>query len=341
MTAARDVDVTVSIVNHENREAVMACLKSLEQDTQRRAALQVIVVDNASEDNSAAAIRSGFPWVELVQRDRRGGFGEGHNLALRRAAGRHVLMLNDDTVVCPGAIDTLARFLDQHPGVALAAPRVVDRTGVTQPSAWRAPQPLFDLLGAVTMGRRPGPLSTGSTSRRVGWAMGCALLARRGPLLAGGGFDESYFMYCEEIDLARRLAEAGFETHWVPDAAVVHEGQVSTGGHGSPARAVEMARSRASFWSRHYTRRGRFIAQLSTSLMFLALTVGAITRKKEWKPFWLQARESWGGTSYPGLRERAAEFNARAEVNAEATGAGSDGNAPSDLDRRSNPPVRR
>lgn len=315
MSVERDVDVTVSIVNHENREAVLACLKSLDDDRQRRATLQVIVVDNASEDDSAAAIRSAFPSVELVQRDRRGGFGAGHNLALRRATGRHVLMLNDDTVVCPGAIDTLAGFLDQHPGVALAAPRVVDRAGVTQPSAWRAPRPSFDLIGAATLGRRPGPLSTGSIPRRVGWAMGCALLARRGPLASVGGFDEGYFMYCEEIDLARRLAEAGFETHWVPSAAVVHEGQVSTGGHVSPARAVEMARSRRRFWSGHYSRLGRALARLSTSLMFFGLAIASVVGGKEWKPFWLQARESWGDTPVPGLREQAAAWNARAERN--------------------------
>src|SRR5205823_14545480 len=110
-----------------------------------------------------------------------------------------------------------------------------------------------------TLGRRPGPMSRGAGARRVGWSMGCAVLARRASLLAFGGFDESYFMYCEEIDLARRLAGAGLETHWVPAATVVHEGQVSTGGHASPARAVEMARSRRTFWARHYSAGGRAI----------------------------------------------------------------------------------
>lgn len=337
MITARDVDVTISIVNHENREAILACLKSLDEDRQRRVALQVIVVDNASTDGSAAAIRRGFPWVELIQRDRRGGFGAGHNLALQRAAGRHFLLLNDDTIVCPGAIDTLAGFLDHHPGVALAAPRVIDRAGVPQPSAWRAPRPLFDLIGAATLGKRPAPLSTGSTYRRVGWAMGCALLARRDPLLVVGGFDEGYFMYCEEIDLARRLAEAGFETHWVPAAAVVHEGQVSTGGHVSPARAVEMARSRRRFWSRHYSWFGRGLARVSTSLMFFGLTAASVVRGKEWRPFWLQARETWSDTSVRGLREQAAEWNACAERTGDGSGHDSDRYRLSDTTSSSRP----
>jgi N-acetylglucosaminyl-diphospho-decaprenol L-rhamnosyltransferase len=321
-------DITVSIVNHENREGVIACLRSLEEDLGRRAALQVIVVDNASEDGSAAAIRAAFPQVEVIKRSRRAGFGANHNLALGRATGRHILLLNDDTLARPGAIDTLVDYVDDHPLVALAAPRVVDHAGQTQPSAWEQPGPRGDLIRACTLGRRPPPMSRGTAPRRVGWALGCAVLARREVLLVLGGFDERYFMYCEEIDLSRRLALTRLETHWVPAAVFVHDGQVSTGGHASAARAVEMARSRRSFWARHYSRRGRLTAQLSTSLMLAALALGAIARGKEWRPFWLQARESWGDTSYPGLREQAAEWNARTDLNP----AG---------DHAPNPPVRR
>lgn len=309
----RPIDVTLSIVNHEDRDGVIACLRSIDADSQRVAAIQVIVVDNGSEDGSAAAIRSAFSSVEVIERTRRAGFGANHNLALRRVAGRYVLLLNDDTLIGPGAIDALTEYLDAHPQVALAAPRVMNRAGQTQASAWEQPTPLRDLIAALTLGRRPKSMSGGSRPVRVGWAMGCALLARRDRLLAVGGFDESYFMYCEEIDLAHRLADAGFETHWVPAAGVVHEGQVSTGGHHSPARAVEMARSRRRFWTYHYSTAGQFLARVSTSAMFLVLAAAAVLRRKEWKPFWLQARESWGDTSVPGLREQAAEWNARAE----------------------------
>lgn len=313
MTATAAVDVTVTIVNHENREAVLACLRELMHDTSRRASIQVIVVDNVSQDGSVAAIHSAFPAVEVIERERRGGFGSGHNLALRHATGRHVLMLNDDTIVSPGAIDTLAGFLDDHPEAGLAAPQILNLAGATQASAWRAPSPLLDLLGATTLGRYPRPLSIGSAPCPVGWAMGCALLGRREALVAVGGFDERYFMYSEEIDLARRLAHAGRSTYWVPAATVVHEGQVSTGGHASATRAVEMARSRRLFWERHYSMTGRLAAQLSTSLMFLALAIAARARGATWRPFWLQARESWGDSTHPGLREQAAAFNARAD----------------------------
>jgi GT2 family glycosyltransferase len=308
------VDVTVSIVNHENRDGVLASLHGLEADTHRRATVQLIVVDNASEDGSASAIRSAFPTVEVVQQRRRCGFGANHNAALRRAAGRHVLLLNDDTVVRSGAIDVLTDYLDGHPEVALAAPRIVNRAGDTQASAWKPPAPAGDAVAAITLGRRPKPLSSGRAPRRVGWAMGCALLARRASMLEVGGFDESYFMYSEEIDLARRLADLRLETHWVPGATVVHDGQVSTGGHASSARALEMSRSRRLYWRKNYSRRGRLLAQVSASAEFLMLGVASVVRGETGRPFWIQARGSWTDSSLPGLREQADEWNARAEL---------------------------
>ena len=305
------VDVTVSIVNHDNREAVLACLRCLLADTQRKAVLQIVVVDNASSDGSASAIREAFPSVEVLQQPRRHGFGANHNAALRHAHGRYVLLLNDDTLVRPGAIDALAGYLDEHQAVALAAPRVVDRSGATQPSAWRLPTPRHDVIGAITLGRRPKHLSSGSTAHSVGWAMGCALLARRSSLLEVEGFDERYFMYSEEIDLSRRLTAIGLETHWVPAAVVVHDGQVSTGGHASTARAVEMTRSRRVYWRRHYSRLGYLVAQAAVSVQFLLLALTALVRGRSGTAYWIQARGCWTDVPLPGLREQAAEWNAR------------------------------
>lgn len=305
------VDVTVSIVNHDNREGVLACLRGLLDDALPVVSLQVIVIDNASADGSAQAVAKAFPAVELVRKPRRDGFGANHNLALALARGRHVLLLNDDTLVRPGAIDTLVAYLDGHPSVALAAPRVVDRSGATQPSAWRLPTPLRDVIGAITLGRRPKHLASGSTPHSVGWAMGCALLARRSSLLEVEGFDERYFMYSEEIDLSQRLAAIGLETHWIPQACVTHDGQVSTGGHASTARAVEMTRSRRVYWRRHYSRLGNLVAQAAVSVQFSLLALTALVRGKSGTAYLIQARGCWTDVPLPGLREQAAEWNAR------------------------------
>jgi GT2 family glycosyltransferase len=290
----------------------MRCLRGIETESTRRARLHVIVVDNLSEDGSSAAISRSFPWVEVIQRDSRGGFGAGHNLALRRAEGRHLLMLNDDTVLGTGTVDALMDYLDSHPEVALAAPLVADPAGRLQPSAWRQPTALLDMANAFTLGRWPRPLSRGHRPRRVGWVVGCAVMGRRAALLDVEGFDEGYFMYSEEVDLARRLADRGFETHWVPSATVIHEGQVSTGGDASPARAVEMARSRRRFWRTHYSGVARFLSQAAIGLEFCVLTIAAGLRGGPWRASWIQARGSWMDISLSGLREEAARFNERA-----------------------------
>jgi N-acetylglucosaminyl-diphospho-decaprenol L-rhamnosyltransferase len=301
------VDVTVSIVNHENRVAVLESLGALFADRGRSAQLQVIVVDNVSQDGSAEAIRAAYPGVEVIERADRAGYGANHNLALAQAQGRHVLFLNDDAQVRPGAIDALVAYLDAHPQVAVAAPTLVHPDGSPQVSLWPAPSVRRDVLAALRLGRaRPAKLE-GRRPQPVGWALGCALLVRRDAARAAGGFDEGYFMYTEEVDLLARLALEQGPTYWVPDAEVVHEGQASTGD--SPERAVEMARSRRRYQQRHYSPAGRLVARVTLCVQFALLALQARLRKRPSRPFWLQAVGAWRDPGPPGLRERAAAFN--------------------------------
>jgi N-acetylglucosaminyl-diphospho-decaprenol L-rhamnosyltransferase len=295
-------DVTVSIVNHESREQVLAALEALAA-APPAARLEVIVVDNASGDGSVEAIRAAFGDVEVIARETRAGFGANHNLALARAQGRHVLFLNDDAQVRPGAVDALAAHLDAHPEAAVAAPTIVDEAGRRQDSLWPTPTPAMDVRTALRLGR--GPTAAGGGN--IGWAMGCALMVRRDAALALGGFDEGYFMYSEEVDLCVRLAREGGAVHWVPEAEVVHAGQGTTGD--SPERAVEMARSRRRYQKRHYSPAGRAAARLALAAQFALLALQARLRGRQWRPFWLQALGAWRDPRHPGLRERAEAFN--------------------------------
>jgi N-acetylglucosaminyl-diphospho-decaprenol L-rhamnosyltransferase len=300
-------DVTVSIVNHESRDSVLASLRAIAADADRRARLQVLVVDNVSGDGSVAAVRSAFPGVEVIERGTRAGYGANHNLALARAEGRYVLFLNDDARVQPGAIDALVAHLDAVPGAAVAAPRLVDDLGRTQPSLFPVPSAAGDLLTAVRLGRVRAVQYAGEVPRAVGWAMGCALLVRRDAARAVGGFDEGYFMYAEETDLCVRLARAGGATHVVPAAAVIHEGQATTGD--SPERAIEMSRSRRRYQRRHYGPVGRVVGAAAISLQFALLALAARLSGRPARAFWLQAIGSWREPGGPGLRERAEAFN--------------------------------
>ena len=300
-------DVTVSIVNHESRDSVLESLRVLEEDLDRESRLQVIVVDNVSEDGSVGAIRAAYPAVEVLERETRAGYGANHNLALARAEGRHVLFLNDDAQVRPGAIDAMAAYLDAHPDVAVAAPTLVHPDGRPQVSLWPTPTPAADVLNALRLGRARPAVLTGRRAQPVGWAMGCALLVRRDAARLAGGFDEGYFMYSEEVDLSVRLARGIGATHWVPEAVVAHEGQASTGD--SAERAIEMARSRRRYQDRHYSRAGRQAARLALSLQFALLALVARVRRRGARAFWLQAVGAWGEPGMPGLRERAEAFN--------------------------------
>ena len=142
------IDVTVSIVNHESRDDVLASLRALEDDATRARSLQVIVVDNASRDGSAEAFTQAFPQVELIARRTRGGYGANHNLALARADGAYVLFLNDDAV----ALLEQAGFgqVDVHPRywVEGAALRRRERLARTPLRPYLAPQNILTAVKA-------------------------------------------------------------------------------------------------------------------------------------------------------------------------------------------------
>ena len=297
-------DVTVSIVNHENRDAVLESLAALSHDPGRRATVELIVVDNASTDGSVAAIRAARPEVEVVARADRAGYGANHNRALAQATGRHVLVLNDDAVVQPGAVDALVDHLDRHPDVAVACPTVRTADGRVEVTLWPRPGLRLDVAGALRPGRPPQARGAAG----IGWATGCALMVRRDALDQVGGFDEGYFMYSEEVDLCVRLVDAGHRIASVPEAVVVHEGQVSTGVL-SPERAVEMARSRRRYWRRHYAPAARVAAQVVVGAQFASLAAVAAVRRRPARPFVLQAIGSFRDPRGGGLRERAEAFN--------------------------------
>ena len=302
------MDVTVSIVNHENREAVLEALGVLAADEGRESSVEVIVVDNVSQDGSVDAIRAAFPDVRVIARTDRAGYGANHNVALREARGRHVLLLNDDAHVRPGAIDALRRQLDERDDVAVAAPTVRTPAGALEQTLWPRPSLRADVTGAARLGRVRA-IPPGS-AEPIGWAMGCALMVRRDAVMALGGFDEGYFMYSEEIDLCTRLVDAGQRIAHVPEAVVEHEGQVSTGIE-SPERAVEMARSRRRYWRVHYGRAARVAAQAVVAAQFVAMALAAALRRRPARPLLLQAAESIRDGGRPGLRERAEAFNMR------------------------------
>ena len=301
-------DLTISIVTHNSRELVLACLDSL-----AGTAAEIVVLDNASEDGAAEAVRERFPDVRLIVQPQRAGFGANHNTVIRTTSSRYVCLLNADTTAVDWGFDRMVAYLDGHPRVAAVGPKLVYPDGQDQVSAWRFPTPLVNVLGLLTLNLAGVRQSPGGRPRAVGWVMGAALLLRRAALDEVGLFDEDFFLYTEEVDLQFRLHRAGWKVHYFPEVTVVHhESQL---GALMPERRInEMWRSAHRYWRKHHSRAGARVAALclGTQCVVRALLTLTVRRDRAAaKRLWLNARNTWR-VAGPGLRELAEEWNRRA-----------------------------
>jgi GT2 family glycosyltransferase len=297
-------DLSVSIVNTNSRELLLACLETL-----RGTSAEIVVLDNASEDGSADAVRERFPDVRVIAQARRAGFGANHNTVIRAANGRYVYVLNEDTTAGDWAFDRIVAYLDAHPRVAALGPRLVYPDGRLQDSAWRFPTPLVSTVGLLTVGKLGVKQSHGEQPHPVDWVTGAALILRREALDEVGLFDEEFFLYSEEVDLQFRLRQAGWEVHYFPDATVVHhESQFSAE---IPERRInEMWRSRHRYWRKHHGSVGARVAALATGGQYAVRAAVAPLVRRSSRRMFLHARDSWR-VSGPGLRELADEWNER------------------------------
>lgn len=218
----------VAVVSYNTRDILATCLESLVS----AGVEDVTIVDNGSTDGTIELVREHFPSFRLKLSDKNRGYGAAANDAIRDSTCSAVLVLNSDTVVRPGALALLTDYLTAHPEAGLVGPRLVNPDDSLQRSCFPFPG-LFDALVSETgthrlLGLIPGVrqlfLRTWShdRARRVPWVLGAALAIRLSAFATVGGFDEEIFMYGEEVDFARRLSAAGYETHFTPSATIMH-----------------------------------------------------------------------------------------------------------------------
>jgi N-acetylglucosaminyl-diphospho-decaprenol L-rhamnosyltransferase len=217
---------------------------------------EVWVVDNASDDGSAAMVRERFPWVQLIENRENVGFAAANNQAIRDSRGRYIALLNSDTELRPGALDALLDFMQVHPRAGAAGPRLLNPDGSLQPSCQPMPTPERELWRLLFLDRL-WPRATYrmhrwavDTPRRVDVIKGACLLLRREALDQVGLLDERYFMYSEEVDLCYRLALAGWERWWVPGALVMHTGGQSTR-QMAETMHLQLYRSKVQFYRKY------------------------------------------------------------------------------------------
>jgi hypothetical protein len=275
------VDVSVITVSYNTRDLTRACLESVERET-RDSRYERIVVDNASADGSAEAIREELPGVRLHALAANTGFGRAANLAAREARGRYLLLLNPDARVLDRAIDRLVAFADQHPEAGIYGGVTLFPDGSPNPSScWRRPtlwSLLCQALGLAAL--FPGsPLFdpervrlAGERECEVDIVSGGFLLIRAELWRRLGGFDPDYFMYSEDSDLCLRARALGARPRVLTEARIVHQGRASE--RVAADRLVRFLRARVQFFDRHWSAVGAFAGRLSLLLWVLTRRLG-------------------------------------------------------------------
>jgi N-acetylglucosaminyl-diphospho-decaprenol L-rhamnosyltransferase len=266
------LDLSIVVLNYNTRDHLRVCLASITAEgstSLSRAdapyAVECIVVDNASTDCSADMVAAEFPWARLVRAPRNGGFAYGNNLALPRARGRSVLLLNPDTALPPGTLATLLRCLAEHPEAGIVGPKLLRPDGSIHLACRRSfPTPdvaLFRLSGLSRLfprsrlfGRYNLTFVDPGVPLEVDSVCGACLLIRRQALEQIGPLDERFFMYGEDLDWCLRAKQAGWTVRYEPAAVVRHQ-------HGAASRqralrtAWHFFRAMDLFYAKHYAHR--------------------------------------------------------------------------------------
>jgi GT2 family glycosyltransferase len=285
-------DLSVIILNWNTRVELRACLRSILGQTHRYQ-IELIVVDNASSDGSREMMSAEFPDICLVVNSSNLGFGAGNNRGIPHAGGRYILFLNTDTLVTEGAFDAILAFADAHPDIGILGPKLLNEDGSLQYSCRRFPNLGTGFFRNTPLGRLfPNNRFTQdylmsdwdhSTPRDVDWVSGAALVIRRDALEQIGGFDEGFFMYCEEVDLCYRTHQAGWRVVYYPDSVIYHIIGRSTSQ--VPTRMTyHFHASMYRFYKKHYARRTSIFVRPFIIPGLIARATGQIVRY-QWRNF--------------------------------------------------------
>ena len=305
-----EVEVTYCVVNTQQRELLVRCLDAIARE---RASVpfgtEVLVLDNASTDGSVGAARRHDAVDEVIALEQRRGKGENDSALLQRARGRYALLLNEDSELLPGATAELVAALDADPRAGAAGALLRRPDGAVQPSAWRFPTVATALAGAFFLHRLLTVQSRGSATRRVDWAQSAALLVRTDAAREIEWFDPQFFVYSDEVDFCRRLADAGWRTLWVPGAQAVHHEQLSTGTV-PERRIIELSRNRDRYMRKHHSAASAAAVRMLTAWTYALRSLAAIALPgHDPRRYRRHVAASLRPDRGEGLREAAQDYN--------------------------------
>jgi GT2 family glycosyltransferase len=274
---------------------------------------EVLVLDNASTDDSVRIAREHPVGARVIALARREGKAANDSRLLDEAQGRFALLLNEDSELRAGATKELVDALERDPKAACAGAALVRPDGTEQPSAWRFPGFGTTLAQTLLLHRWLVVQSGGRSTRKVDWCQSACLLVRVRASATIGHLDPEYFVYGDEVDLQRRLADAGWHTLHVPAARCIHHEGLSTG-DGARRRIIELHRNQERYLTAHHgaavALACRPLAALPYALRALAATVlpGHSVRRYVWHVQAILAPHHG-----EGIREAAEAFNAQLE----------------------------
>lgn len=259
------LDLSIVILNWNVRELLDRCLASIKSD---RFLFEVIVVDNASSDDSVALVQSKYPNAIVIVNETNLGFTGGNNRGMEAAQGRYVMVLNPDTEIVADAIDRLIDYLDAHSDVGAIGPQLLNPDRSIQSSRRRFPTLATGFFESTWLqGFAPRSILrrfymddiSPDATQTVDWLTGACTIFRRSVLAEIGLYDETnFFMYSEEIDLCQRVKSAGWKIVYLPEAKVIHYiGQSSD--QVVAARHLYFQTSKVHYFRKHH---GRFKAEL-------------------------------------------------------------------------------
>jgi len=277
------MDLSIIIVSWNTAELTEKCLESVFSNPPNRD-YEVWVVDNASNDNSVERIRKRFPNVLIIENPQNIGFGRANNLAMDRASGKYIGLLNSDTVVYPGTFTNLIDFMNDHPRAGACGSHYKNPDGSLQTSCYPFPTLFREIWRLLHLDK----ILTYGVYQMSGWDLeeprevdvlqGASLLLRKEALEKVGLFDPAYFMYTEEVDLCFRLKKAGWSLFWVPTSIIKHFGGQSTRQAASDM-FIRLYQSKLIFFRKQY---GNFSAWGYKAILLITTIIRLVISPLAW-----------------------------------------------------------
>lgn len=304
-----EIDVSIIIVNYNTRQLTLDCLASV-YASKTSYQFELIVVDNASRDDSVQAIQTMYPGVRMIANSGNTGFAVANNQGMDVASGRYMLLLNSDTVVQPDTLQTMISFMDRHPEMGASGCKVILPDGSLDKACKRGfPTPSASFYYAFGLSRlfpdqpkfnqyQLGHLSP-DDEYPVDCLVGAFMLVRREAINQVGGLDETFFMYGEDIDWCYRIKEAGWGIYYYPRTYIVHY-------KGGSARrkplkiTYEFHRAMWVFHRKHYAKKYNL---LMNSAVYMGISLKfTLSLVRSWLPLPSRSKKSTMSTTHTSTR---------------------------------------